>query len=97
MAQGDAAGAIASGVSNGSYMTIQPSSPTEWVIHHIYHPGSCEISHFDGTNEVVFDRPEGAGVYECNFHARSTAYFRVKNVSGQIGNFSWDGIIAKPV
>ena len=79
MAAGDVVSDLQS-VAAGAYLTIQPASGVEIVIHNIYHEYDVELSFYDGTNEIAFDSDTGAGAW-CNFafHATNTLYFRVKN------------------
>jgi hypothetical protein len=97
MAVGDVVADTAS-VANGAYMTIQPGSGVEWVIHNLYWSGaSVEVSKYDGTNEVKFasDTTFGA-LLNVYIHVTNTDYLRIKNVSGSAAVIcGYDGVITK--
>jgi hypothetical protein len=83
-------------VSDGSYMTIQPGSGAEWVIHNVYYGGAVEFYFYNGTNETKFDADAtyGARLGLC-LHATNSAYFRVKNISGGSIRMRFDGVQTK--
>lgn len=83
-------------VANGAYMTIQPVAGVEWVIHNIMYVGNCELSQYDGTNEVTFDTVTGAGAWVGQFfHVTNSDYLRVKNTSGATAVFGYSGMETK--
>ena len=79
MAVGDVKSGVTSVSANG-YLTIQPPSNEEWVIHNIYHEYDIELVLTDGTNDLVFDSDSGAGAYaKYAFHVTNSVYLKVHN------------------
>ena len=95
MAVGDTVADNAS-VASGSYLTIQPGSGAEWIIHNITWNDAVEVSTYDGTNECIFhtDTTKG-GLFQTAFHLTNGDYMRVKNTAGTTKILHYDGIISK--
>lgn len=84
-------------VATGAYMTIQPGSGVEWIIHNITWPTiAVEVSTYDGTNECIFhaDTARG-GLLQADFHLTNGDYMRVKNVGATTQIFHYDGVVSK--
>lgn len=93
MAVGDAVTGLSS-IANGSYLDIQPSAGTEWIIHNLYYPASVEIYVSNGTNEIKFDFDTGAGGrLGYVFHCTNGHYLRIKNTAGTSQYLGYDGVV----
>lgn len=82
-------------VANTAYLSIQPASGVEWVIHNIDFGGAVEISRYDGTDEIIFRTESAIGEYACVRHVTNGQYLRVKNVSGGTIKIGYDGVQTK--
>lgn len=96
MAVGDAVTAVTS-VASGAYLTIQPGSGVEWVIHNLSVPlgTSAELYKYDGSNEILIDSNLSGGWSGEFFHLTNSIYYRVKNTSVSTAYLGYDGIISK--
>jgi len=96
MAVGDTVATMAS-VATNSYLSIQPSSGSEWVIHNIYHDCDITLEQYNGAATLVFDSASGPGVYaKYAFHVTNSVYLRVKNAyTATTGLIGYDGIVTK--
>lgn len=84
-------------VAAGAYLTIRPSSGSEWVIHNIGHEGTASLSFYDGTNELEFvDSKAGPHCWAYYaWHVTNTNYMRVKNEDGSAKLIYFDGVVTK--
>lgn len=84
-------------VTNGGYMTIQPSGTTEWGIQNIYIPYGveCELYRTDGTNEILLYKLTDTIQFTQPLNSTLSIYFRVKNVSGASAYMGYDGKVSK--
>jgi len=83
-------------VAAGAYLTIQPPTNEEWVIHNIYHEGSIQVELYDGTNSLVFIEESGRGVLAYfDFHVTNGIYLRVKNTESSAKLVGYDGVVTK--
>ena len=95
MAVGDVKSGLNSVSANG-YLTIQPPSGEEWVIHNIYHESDIALIFTDGTNELTFDEDNGRGVYaRYSFHVTNSRYLKVKNTDSSAKLIGYDGVQTK--
>lgn len=96
MAVGDTVTAVTS-TANGAYLTIQPGSGAEWIVHNITVPEgtSAELYKYDGSNEIKIDTITGGGWLGYFFHCTNSIYYRVKNTSGSTAYLGYDGIVSK--
>jgi hypothetical protein len=88
---------VHSSITNGSYLTIQPSGTTEWGIQNIYIPygTECELYRTDGTNEILLKKITDTIQFTQPINPTLTIYFRVKNVSGSSVYLGYDGKVSK--
>lgn len=93
MALGQLVGTIAS-VAAGNYLDVRPSSGEEWVIHNFTADvgTNIEIYQSNGVSEIKVDE-HNASIVDVHFHASTTLYYRIKNVSGATANLGYDGVI----
>lgn len=83
-------------------MTIRPDSGVEANISHLTFDGAgnVEISHYDGTREVIFKKLRMSDGYIFNFEqpfkVDNTNYLRVKNVGSAAQEMGYCGEITKP-
>lgn len=85
-----------SSIADTAYLTVQPTSGTEWIIHNIYLPAgsSVELYRTDGSNDIKIDSGTDSWT-GCVFHVTNGIYFKVKNVSGGAIYLGYDGVISK--
>lgn len=96
MAAGDVYEGQTNTLSNGSSVSIQPSSGVEVVIHNIYYSGKVEFYKTDGSTDILFDSDAAAGARLAGmWHCTNAKYIKVKNVSGGNINVAFDGIQTK--
>ncbi len=81
-----------SSISNGNYLTIQPSVGVEWVIHNILANGNIELYKTDGANQILI-ASDFESLLMLRLHPNSTYYYEVKNISGATMYIGYDGII----
>ena len=95
MAIGDAINTLSS-VADDAYLTIQPGTDVEWIIHNILVSETADIELYitDGSNPVKIISPTG-GLLDYHFHATNGIYYTVKNVSGGTLYIGFDGIVSK--
>lgn len=95
-AVGDVTNAWGYSIIDDGYLTIQPPSGEEWVIHNIYSEDSVDLYFTDGTDSILFDSELGAATWSKQaFHVTNTHYIQVKNVSGYSTTIGYDGIVTK--
>ena len=83
-------------VATTEFLTIQPATGVEWVIHNIYHEAEVELYFTDGTNDLKFDSDSGKGVYaKFCFHLTNTHYLKVKNTNAESKLIGYDGVVTK--
>jgi hypothetical protein len=96
MAAGDAYRVGPTSVADTAYLTIQPGSGVEAVVHNIDVPvgTAVEVYRYDGTNSILLD--SGSESYsDFHWHVTNTHYLRVKNVSGGAAYLAADGMVTK--
>jgi hypothetical protein len=95
MAVLDAVAVLSAGVTNGSFVEVQPSGTVQWVIHNIYGEGAFELYWYDGTNSIKIDT-EAAVPWLANLelHVTNSVWVRIKNTSGSTFDFGYDGIVS---
>jgi hypothetical protein len=95
MARGDVKSGIAS-VANNGFLTIQPGSTEEWVIHDLYHAAGCDVQITNGTDIITIESPTGAGQKNNRtHHLTNTFYMKIKNTSGSTAVYGYDGVQTK--
>lgn len=96
MAAGDAVVGLSAGVTNGSFVEVQPSAGVEWVIHNVYCEGAFELYWYDGTNTIKI-ATEAAVPWYANLqvHVTNGKWLRIKNTSGSTLDFGYDGMVTK--
>jgi hypothetical protein len=96
MAIGDAVVIASTSVIDDAFLTIQPASGVEWIIHNIYIPPTAAVELYatDGTNDILMDLNQG-GYMGYFFHLTNAQYMKVKNVSGGTVYMKYDGIVSK--
>lgn len=83
-------------VANGAYLSMQPGSGEEIVVHNLGHAGAAELYFYDGTNLLLMDSDAAGGSWiGVYLHCTATKYYQVKNVSGGSALLSYDGVITK--
>jgi hypothetical protein len=95
MAQGDSVNGNVS-VAYTAFMTIQPGSSIEWIIHNIHAPNTSDVELYvtDGSNDILIDGQIGSWL-GFNFHLTNSNYIKVKNTSGGTIRMGYDGIVSK--
>lgn len=96
MAAGDAYFLGPSSIAAGSFLDVQPSAGVEAVVHTIYHEGAIEIHQYDGTNSILAEVLDGAGL-ESNLtcHVANGTRIRIKNTEAGAKLIGVDGMTTK--
>lgn len=82
-----------SSIASGSYLTIQPASGEEWVIHNISWATKVDIEWYDGSNSLVFHIATiGDSLRWEEFHLKNGLYLRVKNTDTVSRLIQYDGV-----
>lgn len=91
-----------SSVAVGGFLTIQPATGLEAVIHNILWDSSStdvRVEVYDGSTSLVFFLGSGAqipgGLTNAHFHVTNGLYLRAKNNAGATALFSFDGMYTK--
>lgn len=89
-------------LTQGSTMTIKPTSPAEWIIHNLEWEiptgGTIEVRKTDGTLVAKYDSDQSSGGrFNLTLHVTSAIWFEIKNISATAITViaSYDGIISK--
>ena len=84
-----------SSISAGAYLSIQPASTAEWVIHNLYHEAEISLSWYDGANDIPCSAVLAGPGIETNLqaHVGNAKYLRVKNENSGAKRIGYDGVI----
>lgn len=98
MAVGDVVSDLQNIAGGGAtFLTVQPGSGVEWVIHNIYAEADVTISRYDGTDEVALDSSPTTGRHWSNLqlHLTNAQYLRILNLNAGAKDIGYDGVITK--